>query len=62
MKLNREVIVNLRTDKAFRGVLWMKRRAFIVLKGATLLEHGTSHAVDGEFIIQRDNIDFVQAL
>lgn len=56
------VIVNLKTDKAFRGILWQERRDLLVLRDAELAEHGDTTSVDGEVLIDRDNIDFVQVI
>ena len=59
----RKVIVNLKTDRAFRGVLWKKRRRYVVLRNAELLKgQGETVPMDGEVLIMSDNIDFVQVL
>ena len=59
----KQVIVNTRTDRAFRGVLWQKRRGYLVLRNAELLrEKGEVTPMDGEVVIGSDNIDFVQVL
>jgi small nuclear ribonucleoprotein (snRNP)-like protein len=59
----RRVIVNTKTDKSFRGVLWRKNRDFLVLKNAELLgENGSRIPVDGEVAIERANVDFYQVL
>lgn len=62
MLIRREVIVNLKTDKAFRGILWSVRRRYVVLKKATLIEAGQQTEVPGEVVVERTNIDFVQAV
>lgn len=62
MQIRREVIVNLKTEKAFRGVLWAARRRYLVLKQATLIEAGQQTEVPGEVIVERSNVDFVQAV
>lgn len=56
------VIVNLRTDKAFSGVLWSTNRQLLVLRQATLLEHGQETPVDGEVVIDIGNVDFIQVV
>jgi small nuclear ribonucleoprotein (snRNP)-like protein len=56
------VIVNLKTDKAFRGVLWTQHRDLLVLRQATLLEHGQETPVDGEVVVERSNVDFLQVV
>lgn len=56
----RTVIVNLKTSKAFRGVLWKERGGILVLRQADLHEKGTVVTVDGEVVLERSNVDFVQ--
>lgn len=56
------VIVNLKTDKAFSGVLWSTNRQLLVLRQAVLLEHGQETPVDGEIVIDVANIDFIQVV
>lgn len=59
----REVIVTTKTDKSFRGVLWEKRRGYIVLRKASLLQgRGDVIKMDGEVVIERDNVDFIQVI
>lgn len=59
----RVVIVNTKTDRAFRGVLWRKRRGYLVLRNAELLKakHETT-PMDGEVVIPAENVDFVQVV
>ena len=56
------VIVNTKTEKAFRGILWSEQRELLVLRDAHLLEHEADTPVDGEVVIERTNIDFIQVL
>lgn len=56
------IIVNLKTDKAFRGVLWSQNRGLLVLRNVSLLEYGEETEVDGEVVIERANIDFLQVI
>ncbi len=58
----RRVIVVTKTDRTFRGILWRRRRGFLVLHQAELLEHGKAVAMDGELVIERANLDFIQVL
>ena len=59
----REVIVNLKTDKAFRGVLWERRRGYIVLRNASMLQpRGEAIKMDGEVMIESANVDFIQVV
>jgi small nuclear ribonucleoprotein (snRNP)-like protein len=59
----RTVIVNTRTGKAFRGVLWRKRRGYLVLRNVELLQpQGVRVALDGEVVVAAENVDFVQVV
>lgn len=59
----RRVIVNLTTGKAIEGVLVRHSGPLLVLKGAVLLEPGAVPVVmDGEVVVERDRVDFIQAL
>jgi len=59
----RRVIVNTKTGKAFRGVLWRKRWGYLVLREAEMLKpRGETVRVDGEVVIERENVDFLQVL
>lgn len=58
----RTVIVNTKTEKAFRGVFVGQRGPALVLRDAYLLEAGAPSPVplDGETIVPVENVDFVQ--
>jgi len=59
----RSVIVNTKTDRAFRGVLWQKRWGYLVLRNAELLKtKGEVAPVDGEIVIPAENVDFIQVI
>jgi hypothetical protein len=60
--LLRSVIVNLKDDPttAIRGVLWSTRGPWCTFKDASLLRAGPPTPVDGEIVIHRDNIAFLQ--
>jgi small nuclear ribonucleoprotein (snRNP)-like protein len=59
----RRVIVNTKTDRAFRGVLWQRRRGYLVLRNAEMLKgKGETAPMDGEVAIDAANVDFVQVL
>lgn len=59
----RRVIVNTKTDRAFRGVLWARRGGYLVLRNAELLKaRGEVVAVDGEVVIDAGNVDFMQVV
>jgi len=63
----RVVIVNLKDDPttAIRGVLWSSRGAWLTVRNAALLRAGTPEAptqLDGEVIVHRSNVSFLQVL
>lgn len=58
--VRKRVVVNL-SDKAFAGVLWAKRGPLLVLKDATLMQHGAADTpMDGEVLIERARVEFIQ--
>lgn len=59
----KRVIVNTKTDRAFRGVLWKRAGAYLVLRNAELLgPKGAATALDGEIVIDGANVDFLQVV
>jgi small nuclear ribonucleoprotein (snRNP)-like protein len=59
----RRVIVNTRSDRAFRGVLWARRGGYLVLRNAELLKgRGEVVAMDGEVVVPVENVDFIQVI
>lgn len=62
--LKRLCYVNLKTGKAFRGVLYERQREFLVLKGAELFDAPRSAPVpiDGDVVIERQHVEFIQVL
>jgi hypothetical protein len=63
--LLRTVIVNLKSDPdlAIRGVLWQYRGAWLTVRQAQLLKAGAAALVlDGESIVHRENVAFLQVL
>lgn len=59
----RQMIVNTKTDRAFRGVLWRKRRGYLVLRSAEMLRgKGEVVPMDGEVVIPAANVDFIQVV
>jgi len=57
------VIVNTKTDRTFRGVLWQKRRGYLVLRSAEMLRgKGETVPMDGEVVIPAENVDFIQVV
>ncbi|MEU9498241.1 hypothetical protein [Streptomyces sp. NPDC048196] len=60
--VRRRVVVNL-AERAFSGVLWAKRGPLLVLRDVQLLEAGRApQAVDGEVVIERARVEFMQVL
>jgi small nuclear ribonucleoprotein (snRNP)-like protein len=61
--VRRRVLVNLLSGRAVEGVLVRRDGPLVVLKDAHLHEPGAEHAaVDGDVVIERAQIDFIQAL
>jgi hypothetical protein len=58
------VIVNLKSEEnAIRGVLWRSRGAWLVLRDVSILKAATPPTrIDGEIVIHRDNVAFLQVL
>jgi hypothetical protein len=68
--LLRSVLVNLTADNPDRdrdrvisGVLWASRGAWLTVKDAQVQEgSGTPMKVDGEVVVHRDKVSFIQVL
>lgn len=61
--LRRRVIVNLKTEKAFSGVVTRKVGPLLEIRDSELLEGGRQPVkMDGAVLVERANIDFVQIL
>lgn len=60
----RRVVVSLRSGQSIDGVLVERRADFLFVKGASLMDPASSGPVpmDGEAVIDRDQVDFVQVL
>lgn len=59
----KRVIVNTKTGNAFRGVLWAKYSDYVVLRNAEMLRENANRVpIDGEVVIERVNVDFIQVL
>ena len=57
------VIVNTKNGKAFRGVIWSSWFGLIVLKNAEMLRPGGEAVpVDGEVVIYKQDVDFIQVI
>lgn len=62
LAINRRILVNLKSGTAIEGVLWEDRGPLILLKNAALHTHGGSTPLDGEVIVERSELDFVQVV
>jgi hypothetical protein len=63
--LLRTVIVNLKDDPtvALRGVLWSWRGPWLIFRDAAALKAGANPTpLDGEVIVHRANVSFMQVL
>lgn len=59
----RQVIVNTKTDRAFRGVVWKRTRGYLVLRNVEMLRaKGETTPMDGEVLIESSNVDFIQVI
>lgn len=59
----RRVIANLKSGEAFRGILWQRTRDFLMLKSAELIKAGGETVrMDGEVLVERQNLSFLQVL
>lgn len=62
LAMNRRIMVNLTNGTAIDGVLWGDRGRLIVVRDANLHSEGGSAPLDGEVIIERERIAFVQVV
>jgi small nuclear ribonucleoprotein (snRNP)-like protein len=60
--LKRKVLVSLKTGGSFEGVLWERNAEFVVLRAAKYAPSGIdeSKRVDGDAVIDLDNVDYWQ--
>ncbi len=59
------VIVNVVSDPstALKGVLWSARGGWLTLRGVSYLKAGVPPTqMDGEIVIHRDNVAFIQVV
>lgn len=57
------VIVNTKSGKAFRGVLWQRTGGFLVLKRAEMLRHREAPVtVDGDTLVPFGDVEFLQVV
>lgn len=55
-------MVNLTSGAAIDGILWDERPPLLVLRDANLHSEGGSAPLDGDVIVERDRIAFVQVV
>jgi len=61
--VHRRVVVNLWSGTAISGLVVKTHRSYCVIKDATVIEPGSEPArVDGEIIVDRRQVDYIQAL
>ncbi|MBE8524832.1 hypothetical protein ILP97_46395 [Amycolatopsis sp. H6(2020)] len=59
----RRVVVCLVDDQAITGILWRRHRRQLVVWSASLVQPGREAvAMDGDIVIERDRINWVQIL
>lgn len=57
----RRVVVNLTTGKAVEGVLVRTEGPLLFVRDARLHEGQATVPMDGEVVVERDKVDFIQA-
>lgn len=62
LAIHKRVMVNLTTGDAVQGVLFDDRGPLIILRDAQLHTEGGHAPLDGEVLIERDRIAFVQVV
>ncbi|MET9286493.1 hypothetical protein [Nocardia beijingensis] len=60
--VHRRVVVNLRTGTAVSGVVVGTRGPLLIVRDATVHDGDQSAPADGEIVIDRANVDYVQAV
>jgi len=59
----RRVVINLKSGRGLDGLLVRKAGDLLFLRQATALEAGVAPApIDGEAVVQRCDVDFIQTL
>lgn len=59
----RQVILNTKSGKAFRGILWKLHPRMIIVKNAEFLKlKGETVPLDGDLVILREEVEFLQVL
>lgn len=58
--IRKQVVVTLDTGDAFTGILWAKRREVLVLRSAAQVVPGGTVAADGEVVVPRHRVAYIQ--
>ena len=61
LAVRHRVIVSTVTGDGFDAILWARRGRWLILRDATLLSEGNRVPVDGDVILDRANVLFIQA-
>lgn len=59
-RLREELIVTMRDGSAWRGVLYAVDHRTVILRSAEALTENARGPVDGELLLSRDHIDYMQ--
>lgn len=58
---HKRVVISLKTGLTVTGIITRHRRGYCIVRDAQIIEPGGSSApADGEILVQRDDIDYVQ--
>ena len=60
--VRRRVVVVLDNERVIEGVLWARRGSLMVLRDASVHEQGRQTAADGELVIDRSRVQWVQVV
>lgn len=59
-KYRHTVIANTKDGQTLKGIYWGGRGRVVLLRQASMLENGQLIPIDGEVVIERDNVSFYQ--
>lgn len=60
---HRRVVINLWSGTAIAGVVTKTTRSYCIVKDAQVIESGSNPTtVDGEIVVDRRQVDYIQAL
>jgi len=60
--VRRRCLVHLVSGRTIDGILYAQRGPLVVLRDAKLIDAGRPVPADGEVVVERDRIEFIQAL